>query len=173
MEFLFSITRYFIAKILLLSSICFFSCTTSAKCPESDAEILVENDSPFTIRLETKEEDTCKLHLIADIPPGEKEKYFCVSHDYMLKVTTFYNKERKAVSGSDTWNDMIIQVKEGSYDVKFKHLRGEIRGGLIRQNNKGKVTTTKPSTKKWHYHKHDSSKHRKKDKDHSTESLLN
>ncbi len=148
--------KFFSLLTLVLFSSCF------AECPLSSAEILVMNDSPYKLRLETKEEETCKLHFIADVLPATKKKYFCILHDYLLKVTTYYKDKRMAILATDTWNDITILASGDSFDVKVKHFRGG--ESLIKFSREKDV--------QWHHHEHDSKKHDTRNKDHSTESLL-
>lgn len=131
-------------------------------CPQSSARVLVNNNSQYLLRMHTVDEHTCKLHLVADVKPFTKSKYFCLNHDYMVKVTTSHEKHRVAVSACDLWNDVEMNVNDGVFDVEFTHHRGDsILTGL-----------TSPDKVDWQHHKHDQKKVNKKTKDYSTESLL-
>ncbi len=103
--------------------------STFAACPKETVKVVVYNTSHNILKLETKEENTCKLHLIANVRPGIKGKY-CIKHDYLLKVTTLSLKggTRLAITSADLWDDLVISTpKELLPDVKIHHLHNDIK----------------------------------------------
>jgi hypothetical protein len=147
--------KLFILVFLILNNSCL------AVCKDSAAEVLVINKSSYKLRLESKEEQTCKLNFISDIEPNTKEKYFCIKHNYLLKVTTYYKKKRVAIAATDLWNDVIVYATAKIFDVKFKHLRG----------NEALTNPAGRESIDWQFHEHESNKHDHRNIDHSTESF--
>ncbi len=143
--------------ILLLFVMSAFS---KSKCPYSSAQVNIDNGSPYLLRLHTQDEHTCKLHRVADIKPNTN-KHFCLKHNYIMRVTTYYKGERAASAETDLWNDIRVVAKDSVFDVAFTHYRGEEQ--LVAPHKVHKVD--------WEHHEHDAKK-ATQDKDHHTESLL-